>query len=262
MSGHRLTRTLAPVALAIGLLTVAFARGHAQVTWTPDPKSSLAWWQINPHMNHLWASSCPQEPSWRPGEGRSGGWTISQAFRPPKQGDAAVSDTTIIPLYPRRRARAVCTPAVEGRVHVADTTNWLGVSGWITVKSADLMGGDNSRDDYTKARVLDVNINPLIKFQIDSVVRVRVVRDTMHGTAVGSFTFRGVTQPMTAAVRTFVDPSGRRILGKFHFPAQDLIKVYGVSGFVLGMGVATRIWYDVWAGVDLVMVPGEASASN
>jgi polyisoprenoid-binding protein YceI len=262
MSVRRVTRTLAPLALALGLLTVAFARAHAQVTWTPDAKSSLAWWQINPHMNHLWASTCPQEPSWRPGEGRSGGWSITQAFRPPKQGEAAVSDTTIIPLYPRRRARSVCTPSVEGRLQVADTTNWRGVSGWITVKAVDLVNDGASRDEYTRKSVLEVHSNPLIKFQIDSVVGVTVVRDTLRGTAVGSFSFRGVTQPMTAAVRSFNDPLGRRVVGKFHFPAQDLIKVYGVSGLILGMGVATRIWYDIWGGVDLVLRPGEPSASN
>ena len=264
MTARSWSRSLAALLLAAGLLAIAAARVHAQrADWTPDPKSSLAWWQINPHMNHLWASTCPQEPSWRPGEGRSGGWTITQAFRPPKQGDAAVSDTTIIPLYPRRRARSVCTPAVTGRVQVADTTNWTGVTGWISVKSRDLNGGDNSRDTYTKQSVHEVNQFPDIRFQIDSVVRVvRGGRDTVRATAVGSFTYRGVTQPMTASIRTYADETGRRVHGKFHFPALDLIKVYGVSGFVLGMGVATRIWYDVWAGVDLVLRPTDQTNSS
>jgi polyisoprenoid-binding protein YceI len=264
MSARSHSRTVTPLALALALVTLVGATAQAQsADWTPDSKSSLAWWQINPHMNHLWASTCPQEPSWRPGEGRSGGWTITQAFRPPKQGDAAVSDTTIIPLYPRRRARSVCTPAVTGRVQVADTTKWTGVQGWIAVRSADLNGGDNSRDAYTKQSVTEVNQFPEIRFQIDSIVRVVTRRDTVRATAVGTFTFRGVTQPMTASFRSYVDESGRRVHGKFHFPALDLIKVYGVSGFVLGMGVATRIWYDVWGGVDLVLRPtSQTNSSN
>lgn len=263
MSARSLFRMSAPLALAAVVAALAVSRAQAQqADWTPDPKSSLAWWQINPHMNHLWASTCPQEPSWRPGEGRSGGWTITQAFRPPKHGDAAVSDTTIIPLYPRRRARSVCTPAVTGRVQIADTTSWTGVRGWITVRAADLVNGDGPRDDYTKQSVTDVTQFSEIKFQIDSLVRVTRVRDTVKATAVGVFMFRGVSQPMTASIRSYPDESGRRVHGKFHFPALDLIKVYGISGFVLGMGVATRIWYDIWGGVDLVMRPTEQTASH
>lgn len=257
------SRWLASVAVGVTLVTVAVARSQAQsADLMPDAKFSLAWWQINPHMNHLWASTCPQEPSWRPGEGRSGGWSITQAFRPPKQGDAAVSDTTIIPLYPRRRARPVCRPAVEGRIHVADTTNWSGVSGWITVKAEDLVGGDNARDAYTKSRVLETLQHALIKFRIDSLVRVMHVRDTVRGTAVGVFTFRGIDQPMTASVRSYKDESGRRVLAKFHFPAADMSKVYGVSMYVLGMGVGSRIWYDIWGGVDLVMRPADQTNSS
>ena len=57
-------RTLA--AALVGLLT-AVAGAPAQTAWTVDPKASLAWWQINPHLGHLWATTCPQEPSWKPG---------------------------------------------------------------------------------------------------------------------------------------------------------------------------------------------------
>lgn len=251
------------VALGLGVFAGAAGSVRAQaVTWMPDVKSSLAWWQINPHMNHLWATTCPQEPSWRPGEGRSGGWTISQAFRPPKHGDAAVSDTTIIPLYPRRRPRSICTPSVEGRITVADTTRWTGVHGWITVKSADLTGGDGPRDNYTKKAVTEVNQYPTIKFQIDSVVDLTRERDTVRATAIGVFTFRGVSQPMTAAVRAWNEPSGIRVVGKFHFAPQDLIKVYGVSGWVLGMGVAQHVWYGIYGGIDMVLKPAEPTSSN
>lgn len=256
------SQLLAALVLGLSLAGVA-STGAQAIELTPDPKMSVAWWQINPHMNHLWASTCPQEPSWRPGEGRSGGWSITQAFRPPKHGDAAVSDTTIIPLYPRRRARAVCSPAVEGKIQVADTTNWTGVSGWITVNANDLVGGDGPRDTYAKSRVFETTKYPQLKFQIDSLVNVTRVRDTVKATAVGVFTFRGVDKPVMATIRSYTDESGRRVLGRFHFPAHDMSSVYGVSMYVLGMGVGSRIWYNIWGGVDLVMRTADrTSASN
>jgi hypothetical protein len=258
MSSFSKLKVILPAVVALGFAAGAARVAHAQVTFSPDTKSSLAWWQINPHMNHLWATTCPQEPSWRPGEGRSGGWSVSQAFRPPKHGDAAVSDTTIIPLYPRRRVRSVCTPAVSGELTIADTANWRGIRGWVAVNSTDLTGGDGIRDAYTEKAVTEVNQFPSIKFQIDSVINTRETRDTLHGTAVGVFTFRNVSQPMTAAVRAWHDPTASgalRVMAKFHFPARDLIKTYGVSGWVLGMGVASNIWYDVFGGADLILRP-------
>jgi hypothetical protein len=252
---------IASVMVGVGVLS-AIAVGGAQaqqtMTFKPDPKSSLAWWQINPHMDHLWASTCPQEPSWRPGEGRGGGWSIAQAFRPPKHGSAGVSDTTIIPLYPRRRVRSVCTEAMTGEVTLSDTVSFKGLSGWISVKAAALNQGESMRDEYTNKNVTQVTDYPEIKFTVDSLIDVKRSRDTVHAYALGSFTFRGVTQPMKASVRAWREPIGTRVLAKFHFKPIDLIKVYGVSSFVLGMGVGSRIWYDVYGGVDMVLVPSTA----
>jgi hypothetical protein len=246
-------------AIIVGFGVLGAVAGAAQaqqtLTFKPDSKSSLAWWQINPHMDHLWSTTCPQEPSWRPGEGRGGGWTITQAFKPPKHGSAGVNDTTIIPLYPRRRVRSVCTEALTGEVRIADTVSFRGVSGWINVKAAALNQGESLRDEYTNKNVTEVNTYPDIKFTVDSLTQITRVRDTVRAVAQGSFTFRGVTQPMHAAVRAWHEPTGTRVLAKFKFKPMDLIKVYGVSGFVLGMGVGSRIWYDVYGGVDMVLVP-------
>src|SRR5437879_2832266 len=71
-----------PAAALVGLLTVA-AAAQAQTRWTVDSRSSLAWWQMSPNLNHLWATTCPEEPSWRPGENRSGGWHIDPKLKLP-----------------------------------------------------------------------------------------------------------------------------------------------------------------------------------
>ena len=247
-----MTRSRSWVA-ALLLLLGAHAYAHAQTRWTIDPKASLAWWQVNPHLSHLWATTCPEEPSWRPGEGRSGGWVIDRAFRPPKQGYAAVSDTTNVPLYPRPRVRSVCTEAVSGEVVVADQAQWRGVRGQVVVKAAALVGGEERRDAYARQAILETTRYPDIKFRIDSLVNVTRRGDTIIGTAVGMFTLRDVTKPVTASVRGYPAAGGVRVLGKFSIKAEDLVPEYGMSKFALGLGVGARVWIDLFMGVDLVL---------
>ena len=255
-------RTLLGRTLAAALLCALTAVGaETQARWTADRKASLAWWQINPHMNHLWATTCPEEPSWRPGEGRSAGWFIDQAFRPAKQGYAAVSDTTIIPLYPRRKVRSVCTEAVTAEILVPDTVKWTGVRGRVVVNPDALVGGETRRDAFAREAVLQTNRYPEIRFTVDSVVGVTRKADTLRGTAVGAFTLRGVTQPMTASIRAWPEVGGIRVLGKFHVPADQLVPVYGISSFALGLGIGTRIWKDLYMGVDLLLRPEAAGGT-
>lgn len=255
-------RPLLSLAVVLGLLASAAPEAQAQARWTADKKASLAWWQINPHMDHLWATTCPQEPSWRPGEGRSAGWVVNKWLRPPKQGSVAISDTSIIPLYPRRRVRFVCSEAVEANVVVANPAKWGGVKGEVTVKADALIGGLDIRDAFTREKILQTNNYPEIKFTIDSMVDVTTHLDTLHAVAVGVFTLRGVNTPMRANLRYWPESGGLRVLGKFKILAHDLIPVYGMSGLALGMGVGTLIWQDVYMGVDLLMRPSEGTNSS
>lgn len=233
---------------------------QAQARWSADPKASLAWWQVNPHLNHLWATTCPEEPSWRPGEGRSAGWVIDRSFAPAKQGFAGVPDTTIIPLYPRHKVRFVCSEAVTAEVIAADTTTWQGVRGRVVVKADALIGGETRRDTYAREAILQADRYPDIRFTIDSLVGATRQADTLRGTAMGVFSLHGVSQPMSVAIRAFPEAGGVRVLGKFHVAANELISVYGISKFALGLGVATAIWKDLYMGVDLLLHPGGAGA--
>jgi hypothetical protein len=247
----------------VACLLIAMGAGaRAQTRWTVDPRASLAWWQVNPHLNHLWATTCPEEPSWRPGEGRSGGWIVGRALKPPKQGYAAVSDTTLVPLYPRDSVKAVCTEAVEGQVVVADTAAWRGVRGEIAVQGAALITGEDRRDAYTRQAILETTRYPEIRFRVDSVVGVTRHADTLQGTAMGLFTLRHVSKPMTAVVRAWPEAGGLRVLAKFRIPAIAMTEEYGLSRFALGLGVTTRIWYDLFMGVDVVLRPEGRPAGN
>ncbi len=120
------SRSLA--AALLGLVT-AVAPVPAQTHWTVDPKTSLAWWQMSPNMNHLWATTCPADSSWRPGENRSSGWVINPKLKLPRSGYGNVDDTVHVPLYPRHTVQPDCVEAVRGEVVVPDTVHWRGVHG-------------------------------------------------------------------------------------------------------------------------------------
>lgn len=243
-------------------LTVLGTAAGAQARLAVDPQLSLAWWQISPHLNHLWATTCPEEPSWRPGEGRSAGWHINpklkSVYAGHTTGDQNVADTIHVPLYPRGEVETECTQAVSGEVVVGDTTAWRSVRGVIAVKGTHLISGENRRDAYAREAVLQTTRYPEIRFEIDSLVNVKEQGDTIFGTAVGSFTLRGVTKPMAATVRSWTEAGGRRVLAKLRVPVRDLTRVYGMSKFALGLGVGTKIWKDVFMGVDVLLRPGTA----
>jgi hypothetical protein len=259
---HRLLpRTLA--GLLLGLLTLV-ASAQAQ-RWTVDVKISLAWWQVSPHLNHLWATSCPEEPTWRPGEGRSGGWNIDPEIRTKSvTGYQNVGDTVHVPLYPRPAIdlQVRCTEAVHGWAILADTVNWRTVKGEISVDPNTLLTGHDQRDAFMKRSILQTNRFREVRFTLDSVVSVTRKADTLRGTGIGTFTLREVSQPMTAELIAWPEVGGLRVLSKIRIPARQLVPVYGVSQFSLGLGVGTKIWQDLFAGVDMVLRPERVRSGN
>ena len=239
-------------AVAMLCLLATYADAPAQIRWNVVPRASLAWWQVSPHLNHLWATTCPEEPTWRPGEGRSSGWRM-KGYRPPRLGYAGVADTVNVPLYPRNEARSICSRAVEGEVFTPDTVRWTGVTGEIVVRADALLTGSEDRDTFTRQAVLETSRYPEIRFTIDSVIAVSRQADTLRGTAVGLFSLRDVTTQMTADVQTWPEAGGLRVLAKFRIPATSLTTEYGLSRFALGLGIGARIWQDLFMGVDLVV---------
>ncbi len=248
---------------AVFLFLIAAAPGvHAQTRWTIDSKASLAWWQIDPHLNHLWATTCPQDPDWRPGEGHSGGWAINRALKLPRTGWANVSDTTRVPVFPRKVVQEICSEAVRGQVLVPDTVSWRGARGQVAVQGEALVTGETMRDAFARRAVLQTSRYPVIRFTLDSLVGVtRQSGDTLRGTAVGVFSLHGVAKPVGAVFKAWPEAGGVRVLAKFHVPASSLVDEFGLSSYSLGLGVHTRIWKEVYMGVDLLM-RREATGGN
>ncbi|MBI4421658.1 MAG: hypothetical protein HY560_12605 [Gemmatimonadetes bacterium] len=223
-----------------------------------DPKASLAWWQVNPHLSHLWATTCPQEPSWRPGEGTSLAWASEFLKMRSKTGHANIRDT-VIPMYPRKRARSLCTEAVTGEISAADTLSWRGVRGLITVRGEHLITGLTMRDEYAKKAILKTAVYPELRFAIDSLSPLQASGDTLRGTVFGTFQVLGTEQRTNARLRVWPEAGGLRVQAQWMVPAHDLVEVFGISKLALGIGAAGTIWEELHMGIDLVLVPTQGS---
>lgn len=256
MSANRPGSSLLRRAQSVALVFIALGLGSTaveaqQTSFTVDPRTSLSWWQLNPHMMHLWGTTCPQDPSWRPGEGVS--MSQAGAFLKALRARTGYSTTldTVVPLYPRRTARPLCTEAVSGQVTVEDMRTLRGVKGTLEVDAADLFTGLDMRDKFLRD-VLETTRHPSIRFTIDSLAAVQP-GDTIKANAHGSFTLRGVSTPMIVPVLAWQEAGGLRVTGDFEMVATDMTDVYGISKYKLGLGVGQALWKFLHMGIDVVL---------
>jgi YceI-like protein len=241
-------------AMALAVLLGGASALPGQGRWTVEPKTSLAWWQVDPHYNHLWATTCPADHSWQPGEGRDAGQYVDYKTRPVLRDNGG--HETRIPLFPRLQVNSVCREAVSGTILIEDTLHWKGVRGEVTLNPDSLFSGLAFRDNFARSMVLNTEQYPRIRFVIDSLVDVQPgPGDTLHAIAVGSFSLHGVTTPMQATIQAWRDPAGFRVRGAFDFDAQDLTKKYDMSRVALGLGVVMHRWKRIYTGVDVILRP-------
>jgi hypothetical protein len=231
-------------------------RSEAQVRMVVDSRSSLAWWQVQPHMGHLWATTCPQDTNWYAGALHSPEYRYrldKDPMRGRAYGGKAATDTPI-PIYPRATASARCAPAVRGEVTANDSAGWRGLRGLILVQSRALLTGNNQRDRFARDQVLETENYPDIRFTIDSLTGLEP-GDTISALALGTFELHGVKTPWSVPVKAWKEPLGMRVIGQWSFPAADLVSVYKMSKFPLSLGVGMHIWRWVHMGFDMILVP-------
>jgi hypothetical protein len=207
---------------------------------------------MDPHYEHLWATTCPADPSWQPGEGRDPGQFVDYASRPATI--AAARSDSRVPLFPRYRVRPVCRQAVRGEVTIDDTVQMRGVRGKVSVLADSLFTGLDMRDIYARRVVFETGRYPDITFTIDSLVDVKR-GDTTHAMAVGTFEVHGMSEPMRAPVTAWRDPAGLRVRAQFSMPAPALTDVFMMTKWGLSMGVAMKRWKTLHVGVDLILRP-------
>jgi hypothetical protein len=239
------------IVATVPILVVPPLAAQAQ-RWSIEPRTSLAWWQIDPHYEHLWATTCPADPSWQPGEGRDPGLYTDYSTRPTTI--AAARSDQRIPLFPRYRVRALCRQAVRGEIAVDDEARLSGVRGRVTLIADSLFTGLEMRDIYARRSILETMRYPEIAFVIDSVVDAQG-GDTIRATAVGSFELHGVSRPMRAPLIATRDPAGLRIRAQFSVPASQLTDEFLMSKWGLGMGVVLKRWKTIHMGVDIILRP-------
>lgn len=238
--------------LLAGTVPLTLPAQTAPARLVVEGTTSLAWWQINPHYEHLWATTCPADPSWQPGEGRDPGQYTDYGSRPPTI--AAGRLETRIPLFPRFRVRPLCRQAVRGEVTIQDTVRWRGVQGKVRVIADSLFSGLEMRDKYARRAVLETGRYPEIAFTIDSLVAVQR-GDTTRAYAMGTLAVHGNALSIRAPVRAWRETAGLRVLAEFSVPARALTDDFHLPEWALGMGVGMKRWQTLHMGVDLILRP-------
>ena len=237
----------AMVAILISLRPAA-----AQSTsFAVDASRSMVWWQLDPHYGHLWATTCPHDRSWQPGEGHSPGYYINYKTRPKIR--TLKENETRIPLFPRDTVRANCRRAVKGSVTMSG--RFAGMNGKISVLVDSITNGADQRDKFANKYVYSSAKYPEVTFTIDSVTSVVMAGDSITGVAVGTFELRGVQKPTRVQVRGNQTPEGLRVRGMFAMPAKELQDRFDVSKVALGLGVGMKLWDTLFMGFDLILAP-------
>jgi hypothetical protein len=224
---------------------------HAQAgerPWLVWPRQSLAWWQVEPNYGHLWATTCPDDPSWSAGESRSPGYAYRDEGLP-----VSAKLGTRIPLFPRGTVHPVCRDAVRGSVTIADTVHWTGVRGEIVLRTGQVTTGADFRDAYMQKAVFMSSQHPEVKFRIDSLTDVRMVGDSIHATAVGSLNVLGRPHARTARVVAWRVPEGLRVRARLEASVKDMTEHFGMSKIVLNMGVVLGRWDTLYMGIDIIL---------
>jgi hypothetical protein len=245
---RRLLTFLGSAAILVPAAARAQAKGHH---WVVDAKNSLVWWQVDPHYSHLWSTSCPDDPTWQPGEGRDPGWTVDYKARPIILA-SGISDARV-PLFPRIAVHPVCRQVAHGEIMAMDD-RWTSARGTVVISPDSFETGNRKRDSYARRALLETGKYPTIEFAIDSLVSVQP-GDTIRAIAVGTFTLRGVKTPQRVPVIAWKDPAsgGLRVQGRFMMAAGDLVHVYGMNAVALGLAVVMHRWKSFYMGLDLVL---------
>lgn len=244
------------------LLLLLLAAPRLAVSQEPrfaiEPRTSLAWFQIDPHYSHLWGTTCPDDPNWQAGEGHSPGANVNYGWR--KEAKASGRSDKRIPLYPRLRVIAACRPAVSGGIIAADTLTWRGVRGEVVIAADSLETGLAMRTAYMRRAILETSKHPRIRFVLDSLSGV-VPGDSLTGQAYGTLELHGVHTPVSAPVTGWRYQGGWRIKTQLALPADALEKVYGMSRTALAMGTTLGRWQDIHMGIDIILKPAPGAES-
>jgi hypothetical protein len=241
-------------AVLLSVMAAGTAQAQQPYRLSVDAKTSLAWWQIDPNYGHLWATTCPDDLSWQPGEARSGGGNVNVKSRKKTTASASASRDREVPIYPRGEVAAVCRPAVRGSITTLDVNNWRGTKGEIRILPDSLVTGNDMRDKFARKSVFETSKYREIKFQIDSLTNVQP-GDTIRATAVGVLELHGARVPTSAPVKAWKEAKGLRVQTQLEFPANELTSAYNFSKLALGMGVTLGRWKTVYMGIDAILVP-------
>jgi hypothetical protein len=238
--------------LLLGCVTASAAPALAQVRYEVDQRSSLAWWQIDPNYGHLWASTCPEDPNWQAGEGRTPGSRVDFKTRKKHVASASKSRVRDVPMYPRLDVYDVCRTAVRGGLLTPDTITWKDARGEVIVLPDSLDTGLEMRSLYARKAIFETHKHREIRFVLDSIGAIQP-GDTIRAVAYGVWQLHGVHAPVAAPIKAWRVAEGMRVQVQWDFPAEQLTDIYKMSKMALEMGTSLGRWNTVYMGVDMIL---------
>lgn len=236
-------------------LLAGSAGAQSQIRYEIAPRASLAWWQIDPNYGHLWSTTCPDDPNWQAGEGRSPNARVDFKTRKRHVASASKSRVRDVPMYPRLEVHEVCRDAVRGGLLTTDTITWRDLRGEVVVLPDSLDTGLGMRTLYARKSIFETHKHPTIRFVLDSLSNLQRSNDTIHAVVHGTLELHGVHNRIASQVKAWPEAGGLRVQSYYEFPADDLTELYKMSKMALEMGTALGRWNTVYFGIDAVLRP-------
>ncbi len=235
-------------------LLAGSAGAQSQIRYEIAPRSSLAWWQIDPNYGHLWSTTCPDDPNWQAGEGRSPTAPVNFKTRKRHVASASADRDRDVPMYPRLEVYDVCRDAVRGGLTTSDTITWRDVRGEVIVLPDSLDTGLGMRTLYARKSIFQTHKFRNIRFVLDSLSNLQRSSDTIYAVVHGMLELHGVQNRITSDVKAWPEAGGLRVQSFYEFPAGDLTGVYKMSKMALEMGTALGRWNTVYFGIDAILL--------
>jgi hypothetical protein len=210
---------------------------NPQRTWKVDPGRSRAWYLIQPHYGHLFASTCRYDYD---------------------QGSVNLKGSSPNGLHsgPGR----LCANAILGEITAENPTTWLKARAAIVVILDSLVGPSPSRDHHLKTQILHTEKQPVAKFVFDSLVKM-VPGDTVKAVVAGTVELNGVPKPVLAPATIWFQADGSlRVNAEVGLHPRAPVNDYQFKRQWIGLG--WFMWNTLTFGVDLLLRESAASTNG
>jgi YceI-like domain len=218
-----------------------------QRTWKVDTSRSRAWYLIQPHYGHLYASTCRYDYELGSQNLKGSSPNGLHSGPDPRKG-----------LSPAGTGQS-CANAIVGEISAENPNTWTKARASIVVSLDSLVGPSASRDHHLKTQILHTEKQPVAKFVFDSLVKM-VPGDTVTAVVAGTMELNGVPKSVLAPAKIWFEPDGSlRVNAEVGLHPRALVNDYKFERRWIGLG--WFMWTTLTFGVDLLLRESTASTN-